>query len=245
MKVVFKSFFLFLLSQNIVQSAEIKMAYFDSFAPASFMEDGKMKGFLIDIAEAVLAKKLGHKVTHTGAPWARAQTQVKSGDMDGLFTGVTPERKTYLNFSDVIMLVGDTRAYFASTNPKIAELRKIKKKDDLKAFTQVNYIGNSIAEIHLSKFQLSYVPTADLMLKTVEAGRYDLTVLTSFYADYYIKKLGIKLESVPIDEIPGTKFQIGIRLDHPKSKEITEKLNKACEEVKADGTVDKIMANYK
>jgi polar amino acid transport system substrate-binding protein len=79
-------------------AAELRIAYFNDFAPVSYLENGVMKGVLVDTFDDVLGKRLALPVHHDGLPWVRAQDQVKDGGEDAFCTTRTDARAEYANF---------------------------------------------------------------------------------------------------------------------------------------------------
>lgn len=70
-------------------AAELKLVYFDDFAPYSWRdEQGRMRGLMIDVMDRVAAQ-MGLRVRHEGYPWQRAQKLVRMAQADGFVTIAT------------------------------------------------------------------------------------------------------------------------------------------------------------
>lgn len=130
----------------------MKFAYYDQYSPRSFMEDGKMKGILIDIINEAIVKRMGIEVKHEGFPWVRAQMMVEKGFSDAFITVPTPTRKAYTQVSKEPIIVFETFLATAADNPKKKRiLSRIKSLDELKNYVFVDYYGNGFAEKKCSK----------------------------------------------------------------------------------------------
>lgn len=80
---------------------------------------------------------------------------------------------------------------------------------------------------------------ADMLWKKFEAGRYDILLFIKYLAKYQAKERG--LDIVFAKEI--AKWDISMRL-HISKKSALDRLNKALDQLKQDGTIDAIFAKY-
>ncbi len=93
---------------------------------------------------------------------------------------------------------------------------------------------------------LTTVPDLKQVLKKIEAGRTDLTVISAPILAVEAHNLGIrdKLDIVPFAALPADAYHLGIRKSHADGPEILALFDKLVVAARADGVLDKIMASY-
>jgi diguanylate cyclase (GGDEF)-like protein len=92
---------LFLVIVGVVEGkAPLIFLTNDKLAPLSYVEDGKVKGLVVDLAYA-LGKKMGRDVEIIAMDWKEAQSRVLNGEADALLQmNRTSERERLFDFSD-------------------------------------------------------------------------------------------------------------------------------------------------
>ena len=223
-------------SESTATKGELHMATNAAFEPYEYQEGGKVVGIDAELAQA-LCDKLGYTLVIDDMEFDAIITAVSSGKADFGMAGmtVTDERKKSVDFTDsyttaiqaIIVNDGET---------------KVAKADDLKGATVGVQLGT----------------TGDIYVSDMEK---DGTKVERFSkgADAVLALTQKKVDAVVIDNEPAKKFveqNKGTKiLDEPfenedyaiclkKGSELTEQFNKALAELKADGTVKKIIDKY-
>lgn len=221
------------------------MVYFENFPPFSWKDNGKMQGILIDVLTEAVEKRMGIPVKHEGYPWARAQLLVKEGQADAFVSVPTPERLEY-TFSSKEMVVMSTFTLFAKVgNPKIKDLKNVKRLSDLKRFKLGHYMGSGWAKKNLEGMDVEWAPSLDICLDMLNMGRFDAFIDVSQVIRFNIKKRGLQNQLVEIPTVlDSSSFNLCIGEKSPYTK-ILYRFDETMRKMKKDGTLQKIYNKYK
>ena len=218
-------------------SDELVMGTNASFPPYEFYdEDGQtIIGIDAEIAQAV-ADKLGMKLTIKDMEFDSLLTAVQSGAVDIVFAGltVTDERKESVDFS--ITYATGIQVIIVPEDSKIA------KVDDLDGKTigvQAGTTGDIYCTDDYGQENVKQYSNGALAVAALQKGQVDCVVIDNEPAKSFVAaNEGLKILDT---EYVTEDYAAAISKDN---KEFTEKVNKAMEELQADGTIDKIIAKY-
>ncbi|MGD9007816.1 MAG: transporter substrate-binding domain-containing protein [Desulfobacteraceae bacterium] len=246
MKNLWVLFTILAMASPVFADEVMKFAYAHTSPPISWEEDGKMRGILIDIAEELVQNRLGIMVSHKGYPWKRSQHLVRMGKADALITN-GPMRKKWAEHSREVVVNLQHMLYVKAGGPKLDQLKKVRTIDDLKLFTLVDERGSAWAEKNLIErgIEVHLVADHDTMYRLVAKGRVDAVVYEPLMARYHIKILGMQAQLIelPLDTVP-VPFHIVIGKSSPHVK-MLPKIDKAIRQMKQDGTLERILDNYR
>jgi polar amino acid transport system substrate-binding protein len=215
----------------------------ESFPPMCFVENGVTRGIDIDLMNE-LAKREGLTLTTRALPWARAQQQVSTGEADAFITIATPERDTYAAMSSAVLFTVHLVAATAKSNPRIAELRRIKTLQDTLKYPQVNYVGTSLADHELAGAHVTYLTGLDAIFGFLLMGRADLFIDTDVVLSYNAARLGVTNQiEILSPALRVIEFRLGVSRKSPLATELP-RLNLAIEAMEKDGTVAAIVNKY-
>lgn len=213
----------------------------DSFPPMGFRDDaGQIVGFDIDLAKET-AKKLGVEVVFKPVDWDGVIMSLNKGDIDVIWNGltITEERKEKIGFSKVYL---ENRQIIV-----VKEGSKIADKAGLKGKTVGLQLGSSSEEALAKdaatasslKEVRKYSNNVEALLD-LAAGRIDAVVVDEVVGRYYIaKKPG--LYAVLADNFGNESYGVGFRM---KDVAFREAVDKALDELKADGTADAVSQKW-
>lgn len=225
----------------------IKVVFYETFAPFSFLDDQHgMTGILPDMMQEILGRRMGLDVTVQGLPWARAQNMVQEGSADAFCTLPTPTRQAYADFTQAYVAEMGEALFYAADNPKRTEIEAIQTIEQLKGFSQGDYIGDGFAEANFKNLPIDYSPTIEAVYRKIAIGRLDLVVTTDLTGDSVVKQLGLggRIVRRPFRIGQTSEFHIGFRKSLPDAGQLIAKADAAIAAAKADGTVDRIIAKY-
>jgi len=239
--IIILSFF----STPVFAQDTMKLVYFHNFPPFSWEENKQMHGILIDVVTEALHSRMGISLSHEGYPWTRAQKMVEDGNADAFVTVPTPKRKTYTEISKEPVVVAMFRLFVKADNPKIGDLKNVRKISDLKEFTIGNYMGNGWADKNLAGMDVDYGATLDITLKKLAKGRFDVYPGVSQVARYRIKELGLqnRLTELP-NIIDSNTFNLCIGKKSPYVN-ILPKFDETLMKMREDGKLEEIYDKYK
>ena len=241
------------------------MATNAAFPPYEFKEGDKFAGIDVEIAEAI-AEKLGMKLEIADVEFGTIIGGVQSGKYDFGMAGmtVTPKRQKSVDFSTTyatgiqVIIVKDGSAI--ETLDSIFEFDDngdpvALKNTDMKVGVQQDTTGDIYCSDDITNWGFNDVEE-DGTVKTDRVVRYKTG------ADAVAALKAGKVDCVIIDNEPAKSFvkaNEGIHIlegdneyvieDYAicvskENKDLLEKINKALDELKKDGTIDKIVAKY-
>jgi polar amino acid transport system substrate-binding protein len=225
-------------------TAELKMVYFDDFAPYSWRdEQGKMRGLMIDVMDRV-AVQMGLRVHHEGYPWQRAQKLVRVAQADGFVTIATQERRTYALIVEEPVTTTILTIFTQLAHPRMAEFQRASRLSDLKMFTFLDYLGNGWGKENLAGFTVHQTINVDNVFKMLAAGRGDLMVTDPLVARFKLNKLGLSGQVV---EVPLLLTSIPFNLcigKHSRFNTRVNEFNRALQQLRQSGELAHIAARY-
>jgi polar amino acid transport system substrate-binding protein len=213
----------------------------DNFPPMGFRDDkGEIVGFDIDLAKEA-AKRMGMTVEFKPVEWDGVIMSLKNKDIDVIWNGltVTDKRKEQINF---------TKTYLQNKQIIVVkEGSKFAKKADLAGKVVGIQMGSSSEEalnrdsalVKSLKDVRKFADNTQALLD-LKNGGIDAVIVDEIVGRYYIaKKPG---EYKVLEEDLGKEdYGVGVRKE---DKEFLEKLDKALDEMKKDGTADKISEKW-
>lgn len=212
-----------------------------AYAPfESQNEKAEIVGFDIDVVKAIAAKA-GIEVKFVNTPWEGIFNALNQGDRDLLVSAVTitDERKQTMDFS---------APYFdAQQLIAVKGTSKVAKFDDLKKL-KVGVQTGTTGDEAVSKLQgktsanIKRFESTPLALKELEAGGVDAVVADNGVVIHYVNNnAGSKFKTVADTSFTPEQYGLPVKKGNT---ELLEKLNKGLAGIKADGSYDKIYAQY-
>jgi len=195
--------------------------------------------------EKMIFDKLGVKTEfpYKGA-WDEVQAKAKSGEVDSLVAAYkTDERLTYMDYSEPYTT--DPVALFVKAGNNL----KFEKPEDLIGKKGIGTVGDSYGQTFDNFIK------AKLTVQTVKTSQEAFDLLTSGKADYFVyslyagvneiklKNLQGKVESLP-HFVAEENFFITFSKKSPFTKYLPQ-VNELIKQYKADGTIDRLIAQYK
>jgi polar amino acid transport system substrate-binding protein len=217
----------------------------EEYAPYNYIENGTPTGISVDILVEIW-KKVGLKKTVKDIqflPWARGYHEVQKKTDTCLFSmDVTEPRKKMFKF--VGPLVDADNVIIAKKNKKII----ISGDEDLKKY-KIGAIREDVGEQLLvekgfPKENLDIANGPDILVRKIEADRHDAISYGFDSAAFYMKKEKIDSSAYEI-VYTINKGYLSLAFHKDTDPSVINKLQKALDEIKADGTVAKILAKYK
>ena len=224
---------------QIQEKGELVIALEGNWAPWSFHDDSDaLVGYDVEVGKAI-AEKLGVKATFVEGEWDGLLAGVEAGRYDMVINGVdvTPSRQETYDFSEPY-------AYIRTALVVKEDNDSIQSFGDLEGKTTANSIGSTYMELaEQYGATCSGVDTLDETIQMVLQGRADATLNAdvSFY-DYLSQHpdAAIKIVAEADDAndvaIPMQKGEA--------SASLRKAVNKAIEELRADGTLSTLSNKY-
>ena len=216
------------------------------YAPMNYKDDsGKLVGFDTALAEAVFGK-LGYKVIFQEIDWKAKYTDLNAGTIDCIWNGFT------CNASDDDGIARTEKVDFSYNYMRNLQVVVVKKDSAIKAASdladkmgaaEAGSAGESYAK-SLEGVQEDNIKGFGVQtecLREVKAGTRDFAVVDEQLAKSYCGKGDYAdLQIVEALSSDLEYYAIGFK----KESKLTAKVNKALEELAADGTIAKLAEKY-
>jgi polar amino acid transport system substrate-binding protein len=219
-----------------------RLVYADTFAPFSYLDNGRLRGTLPALLQELLSRRLKLLVDHSAYPWVRAQVLVKAAAADAFVTVPTPERLQYTLPTSESIVQLRLSLFARADNPHLAELQKLRDIAELGQTSLGSYIGHSWVQTKLGHLPLQYATDRNTALRMLMAKRFDAMADVSTSARQGIKALGLEDSVV---ELPIALDVNNVHLCIGKTSPLlryTSAIDEALRSMKADGTVAHLLA---
>ncbi|CAM3273268.1 cystine ABC transporter substrate-binding protein [Pseudomonas floridensis] len=225
--------------QKIKDSGTLSVGLEGTYPPFSFVdENGKLTGFEVELSEA-LAQKLGVKAKLQTTKWDGILAALESRRLDVVINQVTisEERKKKYDFSQPYTVSG-IQALVLKENEGT-----IKTAADLTGKKVGVGLGTNYEQWLKENVKGAVIKTYDddpTKFQDLKAGRIDAILVDRLAALEMINKTG---DSMAVAGEPFSRQESGIAL-RKGEPELLEAINKAINEMRADGSLTKLSQKY-
>lgn len=208
------------------------------FKPFNYKEDDKLTGFDVEIGKA-LAEKMDMKPKAITFPFETIIQGLRDEKFDAILGSmtVTEERLKAVDFTNAYYKSG-SRIFVSADN------NDIKTKNDLKGkkigVTPATIYEKLAKELTATDKVMAYSQGDMTALMDLATGRVDAVIVDDIFGKVAATQGNLKIK--PIDELLQVDNQ-AIAVNR-ENKELTEKINKALEEIIEDGTYAEISKKW-
>jgi polar amino acid transport system substrate-binding protein len=223
--------------------APIRVVASNDYVPYSAVgADGKMHGLLVECLNLVAAKA-GYAFEFHGAPWARAQQMVKTGEMDALCVYPTEERRSYLNFIDAPVITDRTGVVHRAADKRIQPQMT---KEQLGALRIGTFLGAAWSQVLFPNNKLTMTGSQDAVVKMIGFDRLDAYVESEIMARTKIRGVSAPnaIAFTPIAALPAADFCFGLRRDFPGNAAVVADIGRAVTALHDNGALAKVRAQF-
>ena len=217
-----------------------------AYPPFSYTTaDGKLEGFDIDIARA-LVKAMGAEIKLVAQDWDGIIPALMARKYDGIIASmsITEERKKKVAFSNKYY---NTPAKFVCKKGTVKEFTKATLKGKTVGVQRATTHDSYLTDNYGKDVKIKRYATQDDAYLDMVAGRIDFLLADSVaLSDGFLKKPeGKDFEFVGPDMTDVRWFGEGVGVAcRKKDKDLVEMFNKAIDQIRADGTYQKIQDKY-
>ncbi|MFD3509577.1 amino acid ABC transporter substrate-binding protein [Nocardia sp. NPDC058666] len=214
----------------------LKVGTEGTYAPFSYQENGTLTGYDVEVARAV-GEKLGKKVEFVQTPW------------DSIFAGL--ESKRFDLVANQVTVNPERAAKYSLSQPYTTSEGVIVTKSDNTSITSLaSLAGKTTAQSATSNWskvasgagaKVEAVEGFVQAVQLLKAGRVDATVNDTLAVGEYTKKTGDTGIKIAAQTGETSKQAFAARKDDTK---LTADVDKALEELRADGTLAKLSEKY-
>lgn len=224
--------------KRVQQAGKLVVGLDDSYPPMEFRdESNNLVGFDIDLGNEI-GKKLGVKVEFTTTDWNGILLSLTSKKFDVILSSIsiTDERKKTIDFSNSYIDGGQVMIV-KSNNSSIKDSSSLKNKI---IACQLGSTGEEAASKIQGTKEVKKYDKITEALHDLSIGRVDVVVADAQVGGYYTQKQSGEFKI--LDERL-TKEPIGLGL-RKSDKDLTAAINKALDDLKADGTLSKLSTKW-
>ena len=230
------------------QAAEIVLVQDESYPPYMSKDGADATGIWADVVKEAGRRMDGVSFKLDAVPWSRAVGLVEQGRAHGLVgTYYKPEARPWIATYSEPAMTEQVSVYCHSGVAK----SDWTYPDDYKGLTFGNNTGfrtpgaKFFTMVEAGDIQLQEAPSTEQNLKKLSAGRIDCYVQERLSAEIAINSGGIDNVERVTDASSEESF-IGYTetWTGPEAEAFIAAMDKAIKEMKADGTIDKIIKNY-
>lgn len=196
-------------------------------------------GFYVDFVRE-LAKRRNLNLLFHEVPFRRALALMEQGAAD-IMTGPnrTPERESYMTYLDVELTREGKAFYLQPEAPDIRQYGELVSRY-IGVLRSAKYFKRFDDDKNLRKYSVGDYSTA---LRMVSKGRIEVAIMPELLGDYLNKTKSYDLRKASF-KVPGQPSFIAVS-KRSKLAQSIEELEIALREMKADGTIDRIIGLYR
>ncbi len=225
-------------SNNKVENNTLKVATCADFAPFEFQgKDGQYEGFDIDIIKAI-GKEMGEKVEISNLGFDALVPALQTGHVDAVIAGMSMngERDKAVTFSKPYYQSGLTIMVNANNN----SIHSFKDLEGKTIAVQIGTTGATEAKKIPGAKVKELNSSADTFIE-LKAHNVQAVVNDKPVNAYYMVESGDKSIKRVGGQLTSENYAIAVKKGNT---ELVEKINKALEKIKADGTYAKIYKKW-
>ena len=228
---------------KIEERGSIIVGLDDTFVPMGFRDNsGEFTGFDVEMAREAI-RRIGSDIEFQPVDWNLKEQELDSGNIDMIWNGysINDERKEKVNFTKPYL---DNKQIIVALNES-----DINTKADLKGrIVATQNSSSSLAAIEAEGALPDFKNGEAILFDTyneafmdLEAKRVEAVVADAVLARYYIAERGEEKYKIVDGDFGDEEYGVGLR---KSDKTLLEKLNKALDEMKADGTAEAISVKW-
>jgi len=212
----------------------------EEYPPVTFMKDGKVSGFVTDIVREIIARQgIPDNIRLTS--WDDAYNTALNKPNVVLFSAERTEKRE--NLFQWVGPVGKNSAIFYA---KKGSAIKINSLEDAKKIAAIATTTNWFTEQYLKDKGFTNLVSSPLPITSVKQlmnGQVQLSIFTDITIPEIVKNAGYSMDDLePVFTVSNTYFYIAVSRGTPV--ELVKKWQSVLNDLKADGTFEKIYRNY-
>lgn len=214
--------------------------------PYQIKNGNRLSGISVDIVKEI-QKRIGNHKKILVFPWNRAYMMTLKSNKFALFSTLRTEQRENLFKWVGPLLKVKVLMYKNKNNPKIYKTLEDAKKVKSIAVVKNDAIAQYLEKQGFKNLKVGYSEEAKSFtgFEKVAKGEVELYPMNEISANYRIKELGLKDKVVPTKIPPMIVKNLYIAFNKNTSDKVIQKWQKALDDIKKDGTYQKILDKYK
>lgn len=216
----------------------------EPLSPYQIVRNNILSGISVDIVREI-QKRIGNTKKILVLPWNRAYIMTLKKEGFALFSTVkTKQRENKFKWVGPIGKV-EIFMYKNVNNHKVYKTLNDARKVKSIAVIKNDAVTQYLQAKHFHNLNIAFSRSSKTNLEKVAANQSELFPMNGVTASYRIKELGLKGIIVKTKIPPFIKKDIYIAFNKNTPDNIIKKWQKALDEIKKDGTYNKILGHYK
>jgi polar amino acid transport system substrate-binding protein len=228
---------------TIEERGSIIVGLDDTFVPMGFRNNsGEFTGFDVELALEA-AKRMELDIEFQPVDWNLKEQELDSGNIDMIWNGysINEERKKKVNFTKPYL---DNKQIIVALNESDINTKENLKERIVATQNSSSSLAAIEAEGALPDFKNGEVilfDTYNEAFMDLDAKRVEAVVADQVLARYYMAERGEEKYKIVDGDFGDEEYGVGLRKG---DNTLLEKLNKALDEMKADGTAETISVKW-
>ena len=227
---------------EIKESGVLKVSNSGAYPPFSFVDiQGNVKGFDVDVANAI-ADRMGLKAEITTTPWSGIIAALVAGKYDTCICSMsdTEERRKAVDFTSDYYWAGSALYTKADSSVQSVADMNGKTMGTTLGETANTWAMNSVKDGKGSWSNQTFQGLPDLLL-ALDTGRVDAIAVDDVPVAIAMKEKGYKFRRIATEGLEKYPAAITVQRDQ---LELKAAIQKALDEIKADGTYASLMDKW-
>lgn len=245
MSVKFISIFIALFAVQLPAKSETIILTADKWCPFNCEPGTSRLGYMVDVAKVVFERK-GHNIDYQVNPWIKSIDYVRHGRATALVATTKPDAPDLIypdrsmgSNKDCFYVRAQDKWEFNSTSDL-----KDRKIGIAEAYAYTSSLSTYFAENPKQTTVASGNDPLKVSLKRLDDKSIDTLVENPFVFNYVTSQEKIRDKYEEAGCTDDNDLYIAFSPKNPRSKEFAKMLSEGIEELRKDGTLDKIIAKY-
>lgn len=242
---IFAALIFLVIFSHSLKADELLVMTENNFQPFNYIEDGELKGISVESVKEML-KRANYPQDIEVVDWDRAYNIALKEKNIALFSTVRSESRE--NLFHWIGPIGSIEMVFMtkkSFKKRIDSVEDLKKAGTIGLQIEEDYTSQALKERGFTN--LSYSGVNSLNVMYLYTGKIDLWFGTEYQMLEQIRKMKLNVDDFKVafraKEL-GLDANLYVAISKDSDKELIERLKKAFDDMKSDGTYEKIVDRY-
>ena len=215
-----------------------------SFPPYGYQENGEYVGFDLDLAQEVCDRN-GWELVKTPIDWDAKNIELNGGSIDCIWNGFTMNGREE-DYTWTPAYINNTQVFAVNKNSGITKAADLAGKNvlvqaDSSALAALQDEENTDIKVLADSFgSLTQVPDYNTAFMNLESGAVDAIAVDIGVAKYQVSSRGDAFKMLD-EQVSSEQYAVGFKKGNTA---LCDKVQATLDEMQADGTIDKIAANY-
>ncbi len=233
---------IFCLSAVQAKTRVLRVGTSADYPPFSFQDKGKLKGFEIDLAQAI-GKRLSRQVEIHNIPFASLIPALKTNRIDIIISALssTEERKKSIDFSDTYHTPTLSFLYL-----KKKPINKVSQLKNLRVGAETGSVMFNVGKYFqkANKFELVAIDSVPELFKELETNHFQVVIIETVQGKSFLERnKTVEYTPIPLKAYP-SNMQAGYAIGLRKKSPLLTSINNTIRYLKNKGVIAKLRTKW-